>query len=97
MPVGTIEREIHDACVRLARSAATARRCHEHYLDDLGGPPGPACRDLAGTVAALTAAHPWALGGFDDRRGTLTSRIRTRRRPTACASACCGLRAALRG
>ncbi len=40
MPVGTIEREIHDAYVRLARSAATARRCHEQYLDDLGGPPG---------------------------------------------------------
>ena len=42
MPVGTIEREIHDAYVRLARSAATARRGHEHYLDDLGGPPGRA-------------------------------------------------------
>ena len=67
MPVGTIEREIHDAYVRLARSAAAARRGHEHYLDDLGGPPGRAGRDLAGTVTALTAAHPWALGGFDDR------------------------------
>jgi len=67
MPVGTIEREIRDAYVRLARSAATARRCHEHYLDDLGGPPGRAGRDLAGAVTALTAAHPWALDGFDDR------------------------------
>jgi DNA segregation ATPase FtsK/SpoIIIE, S-DNA-T family len=67
MPVGTIEREIHDACARLAGSAATARRCHEHYLDGLGGPPGRAGRDLAGTVTALTAAHPWALGGFDDQ------------------------------
>jgi len=67
MPVGTIEREIHDAYVRLARSAAAARHGHERYLDDLGGPPGRAGRDLAGTVTALTAAHPWALGGFDDQ------------------------------
>ena len=67
MPVGTIERGIHDVCVQLAQSAATARRCHEHYLDGLGGSPGRAGRDLAGTVTALTAAHPWALGGFDDQ------------------------------
>jgi len=72
MPVGPIEREIQDACVRLAESAATARRCHEHYLDGLGGPAGVAGRgragrDLVGTVTALTAAHPWALGGFGDR------------------------------
>ncbi len=67
MPVGTIEREIHDAYVRLAESAATARRCYEHYLDDPGGPLGRAGRDLASTVTALTAAHPWALGGFGDR------------------------------
>ncbi len=66
MPVGTIEAEIHDAYVRLARSAATARRGHEHYLDDLGGPPGRAGRDLARTVTGLTAAHPWALDGFDE-------------------------------
>ena len=38
MPVGTIEREIHDACVRLAESAATARRGHERYLEDLAAP-----------------------------------------------------------
>ena len=36
MPVEAIERAIGDACVRLASSAATARRCHEHYLDGLG-------------------------------------------------------------
>ena len=28
---------------------------------------GPAGRDLLGAVTALTAAHPWALGGFDDQ------------------------------
>jgi DNA segregation ATPase FtsK/SpoIIIE, S-DNA-T family len=70
MPVGAIEREIGDACVRLAASAAAARRCHQRYLDDPGGLPGVAGRGLAGrhlvsTVTALTAAHPWALGGFD--------------------------------
>jgi DNA segregation ATPase FtsK/SpoIIIE, S-DNA-T family len=66
MPVGAIEREIRDAYVRLAESAATARRCYEHYLDGPGGSLGWAGRDLASTVAALTAAHPWALGGFGD-------------------------------
>jgi DNA segregation ATPase FtsK/SpoIIIE, S-DNA-T family len=65
MPVRAIERELHDACTRLAESAATARRGHERYLDraarrDLGG------RDLGGTVTALTAAQPWALGGFGE-------------------------------
>ena len=40
MPVEAIERAIGDACVRLASSAATARRCHEHYLDGLGGGGG---------------------------------------------------------
>jgi hypothetical protein len=73
MPVEAIERAIGDACVRLASSAATARRCHEHYLDGLGesaallsGSGGWAGRDLAGPVTALAAAHPWALGGFGD-------------------------------
>ena len=69
MPVEAIERAIGDACVRLTSSAATARRCHEHYLDGLGvlgGPGGRAGRDLAGPVTALAAAHPWALGGFGD-------------------------------
>ena len=67
MPVGVIEREIQDACIRLAESATAALRCHERYLDGLGGAPGRAGRDLAGGVAALTAAHPWALGGFGDQ------------------------------
>jgi len=66
MPVEAIERAIGDACVRLASSAATARRCHEHYLDGLGGFGGLAGRDLVGPVTALAAAHPWALGGFGD-------------------------------
>jgi hypothetical protein len=70
MPVGAIERDIQDACVRLAESAALARRCGERYLDGLGGPPGVAGRDLGGRDlmgTALTEAHPWALGGFGDR------------------------------
>ena len=74
MPVGAIEREIHDACIRLAESAATAHRCHEHYLDGLDGPAGQGRggRDLAGGVGrdlagALSGAHPWALGGFGDQ------------------------------
>src|SRR5579862_1627579 len=65
MPVAAIEREIHDACVHLASSAAAARRCAEHYLDGTVTPAG-AVRAL-GTVGTLTAAHPWALSGFDDR------------------------------
>ena len=84
MPVAAIERELHDACARLAESAAVARRCHDRYLDGPGGLPGMAGRgrvgpdlvgpdlvgrtlagrDLVGKVAALTAAHPWALDGF---------------------------------
>jgi DNA segregation ATPase FtsK/SpoIIIE, S-DNA-T family len=69
MPVGAIELQLHDACARLAESAAAARRCYERYLDGPGGRPGVAGRglagrDLAGSAAALTAAYPWALGGF---------------------------------
>ena len=65
MPVGAIEREIHDAHVRLAEAAATARLCHERYLDGPGGvPPG---RDLSGPAVSVTAANPWALAGFGDR------------------------------
>jgi S-DNA-T family DNA segregation ATPase FtsK/SpoIIIE len=63
MPVDAIERAIGDACAGLASSAATARHCHEHYLDGRGGFGG---RDLAAPVAALAGAHPWALGGFGD-------------------------------
>ena len=66
MPVEAIERAIGNACVRLASSAAAARRCHEHYLDGLGDPRAWAGRDLAGPVTALAAAHPWALSGFGD-------------------------------
>jgi DNA segregation ATPase FtsK/SpoIIIE, S-DNA-T family len=47
MPVGAIERDIGDACTRLAEAAATARYCHEHYLDGLGAPPGTAGGGLA--------------------------------------------------
>jgi S-DNA-T family DNA segregation ATPase FtsK/SpoIIIE len=65
MPVAAIGREIHDACVHLACSAAAARRCAEHYLDGTVTPAG-AVRAL-GQVATLTAEHPWALSGFDDR------------------------------
>ena len=54
-----IEREIHDAYLRLATSAAVARSRQRHYLD------GQTAGSLFGTVTALTAAHPWALDGFD--------------------------------
>lgn len=63
MPVGPIERELHDACIRLAGVATVARRCQERYLDrpngrDLDG------RDVIGPVTELRAAYPWALDGF---------------------------------
>src|SRR5580693_2039795 len=59
MPFEAIEREIHHAYLRLATSAAGARRRQRHYLD------GQTAGNLFGTVTALTAAHPWALDGFD--------------------------------
>ena len=58
MPVEAIEREIDDAYLRLATSAAVARYRQRHYLD------GRSAGSLFGTVTALTAAHPWALDGF---------------------------------
>ena len=53
MPVGAIEREIGDAYARLAEATATARHCHEHYLDDLGGSLGAATGELAGDGRGL--------------------------------------------
>ena len=50
MPVEAIDRDIHDAYLRLASSAAAARYQQRHFLD--GQTAGP----LAGAVAALTAA-----------------------------------------
>ena len=35
MSIEEIEREIHDAYLRLAESATLVRYCHEHYLDNL--------------------------------------------------------------
>ena len=58
MPVEAIEREMHDAYLRLAESAAAVRYRQRHYLDGRGA------GNLFGTAAALTAAHPWALDGF---------------------------------
>ena len=58
MPFEAIERQIHDAYLRLAISAALARDRQRHYLD------GQTSWTLFGTVTALTAAHPWALDGF---------------------------------
>jgi len=58
MAVEAIEREIGDAYLRLAGSAAVARYLQRHYLD------GQTAETLFGTATALTAAHPWALGGF---------------------------------
>ncbi len=59
MPVEAIESEIGGAYLRLASSAAVARDRQRHYLD------GQTAGNLFGTVTALTAAHPWALDGFD--------------------------------
>ncbi len=59
MPVEAIESEIGDAYLCLASSAAAARHHQRHYLD------GQTAGTLFGTVTALTAAHPWALDGFD--------------------------------
>ncbi len=53
MPVGAIEREIGDACARLAEATAMVRHCHEHYLDDLGGSLGAATGELAGDGRGL--------------------------------------------
>jgi S-DNA-T family DNA segregation ATPase FtsK/SpoIIIE len=58
MPIGATEREIQYGYDRLVRSAAAARRCHEHYLDRRGDPHPD--------VTALVATYPWALGGFSD-------------------------------
>jgi DNA segregation ATPase FtsK/SpoIIIE, S-DNA-T family len=68
MPIGSIssvEREIQDGYVRLARSAATVRNCQLHY----NGPADSGHADPAGQadqpdLAALTAAHPWTLAAF---------------------------------
>jgi DNA segregation ATPase FtsK/SpoIIIE, S-DNA-T family len=85
MPVGAIEREIGDACARLAEATAMARHCHEHYLDDLGGSPGAAGggrglagggRGLAGDGRGLTGSgHGLAGGGLAGRdlTGTVTA------------------------
>ena len=40
MSIEEIEREIHDAYLRLAESATLVRYCHEHYLDNLTAPGG---------------------------------------------------------
>jgi len=59
MPIGSIEDQIRDGYADLARSAATARRCGERYLDGVTW-------EGFDEVARLTAASPWALGGFGD-------------------------------
>jgi hypothetical protein len=64
MPIESIEQEIADAYGGLARAAAVARSCHEHYLD--GRRADAPAGGLFRTVTALTAAHPWALGDFGD-------------------------------
>src|SRR3984957_15349067 len=65
MPIGSVssvEREIQDGYVRLARSAATVRECQLRY----NGPAdaGPAGQGAQPDLAALTAAHPWTLAAF---------------------------------
>ena len=61
MPIEEIERDIHDAYLRLAESVSSVRYCHEHYLDN-------PTSDLPGTVTLLTTDHPWALADFGDPR-----------------------------
>ena len=71
MSIEEIEREIHDAYLRLAESATLVRHCHEHYLDDLaaaGAAHDQATGDLPGTITMLTEANPWALADFGDPR-----------------------------
>ncbi|HZR53109.1 MAG TPA: FtsK/SpoIIIE domain-containing protein [Streptosporangiaceae bacterium] len=58
MPIGSTEREIKYGYDRLVRSAAAARRCHEHYLDGRG--------DSHPDVTALVAKYPWSFGSFAD-------------------------------
>src|SRR5581483_10502305 len=65
MPTGSIDDEIQDAYLQLSRSAAVAAHCHERYLDGFTWHP-EAGQDPFGELAALTAAHPWALSGFGD-------------------------------
>jgi DNA segregation ATPase FtsK/SpoIIIE, S-DNA-T family len=57
--IGSVEREIQDGYVQLARSAATVRRCQLQY----DRPADAALADRT-NLAALAAAHPWALAGF---------------------------------
>ena len=66
MPTGSIDRAIQDAYLQLSRSSAVARQCYEHYLDGLAERHQPNGRDPFNALAELTAAHPWALSGFDD-------------------------------
>jgi S-DNA-T family DNA segregation ATPase FtsK/SpoIIIE len=44
MPIEEIERDIHDAYLRLAESVTSIRYCHEHYLDHLAAPGGQQAR-----------------------------------------------------
>ena len=86
MPVAAIERELHDACARLAESAAVARRCHDRYLDGPGGLPGMAGRgrvgpDLVGpdlVGRTLAGRDLVGKGGRADRRIEAAQRPRMR-------------------
>jgi DNA segregation ATPase FtsK/SpoIIIE, S-DNA-T family len=60
MPIGSIssvEREIQDGYAQLTRSAATVRHCQLNY--------SRRTRPDHADLSALTAAHPWALAGFN--------------------------------
>src|SRR6516164_2803348 len=63
MPIEEIEREIHDAYLRLAESVTSVRYCHEHYLDHLAVPgdqqarPARPARGLIPRQADADAAH----------------------------------------
>ena len=85
MSIEEIEREIQDACARLAESATLVRYCHDHYLDNLAAASGQRAHvshdgflaraagdDIAhvSVMAAARAAHDQATG---DLPGTITA------------------------
>ena len=94
MPIESIERDIQVAYLQLSAAVTTVRNGHEHYQDTpapsqpddlhVPAPPRPGA-DPFRVVAALTAAHPWALAGFGEPGlGRLSARpARTAARRTA--------------
>jgi DNA segregation ATPase FtsK/SpoIIIE, S-DNA-T family len=55
-----IEREIHDAFLRLAESATIVRYCHEHYLDNLTATSGPLTQQAHQPQHGVISSHAGA-------------------------------------